>query len=465
MFPYFYRGCICPGIALILCSASLTGASQPVNIPGFSDAEQQFFFVSRTGNQFQRSLNKTFIFIEGYYLPAPLIPEVRKLFFKSQNSEKSKRQLSEFLNTHADTPVIFTIKYPSLYRSFYPRGVRRGDCIPLSQVRQWQFADTETERASSSLPPEKPYSVDANLQNTVKPPSWVAPKGISTSTIALWTIDIDRHFSAPWDLRFKPGLDSLFHALKLSGESLGARRIRFEFFEQPLLGSIYARVYDHYVDSIYHQLARDSIRPDESERFINAMAVIIRNRFPYFSNTLLSQGIIRDMLDCDNTSFLVYDVGRKAGISVSIAFLPYHALAVVGDYAYETTNGDYFPKDELGSNYQYVFGMSPDPDTIISKLATYELSNYLIRIGQTEKALDMIRIGLAQFPEDPYMLYTLGNIYSLLGMHLSAFQAFHKATNIVPDDTSIRSKLEQERLLLKLHDRTDQSEKITLLTR
>lgn len=464
MSPLICRFCLCPGIALLLFSGSLTWASEPEKIPGFTDTEKQFYFVSRTGKQLQRSSKKSVDFIEGYYIPAPLIVEVRRIFFRSQHSEKWKRDLSSFLDEHADSLVVFTIRYASLYRSFYPQGVRRGDCIPLSQVNQWNFTEPMNARAPSSELPDTSDPGYTHSQGPGTHPFLVASKVPPSSAIAIWNLDIESHFSKPWNPYFKHRIDSLFKALRISGESLGARRIRFEFFEQPLPGSIYARVYDHYVDSICLQLARDSIRPDESERFIRAMSVIIRNRFAYSSNTLLSQGIIRNTLDCDNTSFLVYDVGKKAGIRVSIAFLPYHALAVVGGYAYETTNGEYFPKEALSQRYAHMFGMSADPDSINAKLATFELSNYLIRIGQTEKALDIVRIGLNWFPEDPYLLYTLGNIQSLQGMHLASYQSFLKAKKIVPDDPSILSHLEQERVLLKLQYRTDQLEKLTLLT-
>ncbi|MCX6279004.1 MAG: hypothetical protein NT004_13060 [Bacteroidetes bacterium] len=119
---------------------------------------------------------------------------------------------------------------------------------------------------------------------------------------------------------------------------------------QPVTKTLYyyTSMYIHYVDSIVNILKQNPlIKPGKYEDFIVNVSRIIPKRFKYGANAQLWIGIRRDRLDCDNTAYLVYDIGKKLGFEVSVVALYCHAMVVVGNYAYETTNRTYFPKKQF----------------------------------------------------------------------------------------------------------------------
>lgn len=166
------------------------------------------------------------------------------------------------------------------------------------------------------------------------------PETIKQSEVCYhpWGRDYKNPYRKPVLKNMDIFLSSLLKNLTKYSPYLGAQRIRLELYDSPILAAFYAEMYIHYVDSI-SIILKDSlkIKPGESERFIQETSGIIPLRFKYSINYLLWEGICKNKLDCDNTAWLVFDLGRKLGMKVSVVFLRLHAIVLVGNYAYETT--------------------------------------------------------------------------------------------------------------------------------
>ena len=201
-------------------------------------------------------------------------------------------------------------------------------------------------------------------------------------------------------------------------------------------------MYLHYVDSIC-AILKDSLKisPGESERFIQEVSSIIPVRFKYSSNFLLWEGICKNQFDCDNTAWLVYDLGCKLGMKVSVVLLWRHVMVLVGDYAYETTINSYYKKEYIYKEYHDVFLISSNPDSINALIAIYEISNFLAINGEYQKARTFVMEGLKYFPEDPQLLQTMGDVYTFLEDYDNAFNFYYQAYQKLPDELYIGLKL------------------------
>jgi hypothetical protein len=214
-----------------------------------------------------------------------------------------------------------------------------------------------------------------------------------------WDTDEQIDSQRSYDPSFAHFADSLFVHISDFSDYLGAQRIKLELFDQPFAADFYSTIYIHYVDSIVNILKKNPlIKPGEYENFITAISQIITNRFKYRANTLLWKGIRRDRLDCDNTAYMVYDVGKKLGFEVLIVAVWGHALVVVGDYAFETTKREYFPKEQLTEHYSPIYWITSDPKKIHAFISIFELTLYLEEIKEYKKAEDFKKIGPRYFP-------------------------------------------------------------------
>ena len=227
---------------------------------------------------------------------------------------------------------------------------------------------------------------------------------------------------------------------------LGAQRIRLELYDNPILAAFYAEMYVHYMDSIYHIL-KDSlnIKPGESERFIRVTSSILPVRFTYSVNFFLWQGICKNQFDCDNYSYLVYDLGKKLGMEISLVVLRSHVIAIVGEFAYETIGNSYFKKKDLEKEYDDVIMISSNRDSINALVAIYEISNFLKINGEYQKAKIFVTEGLKYFPDNPLLIKTMGDVYNSLEDYANALKCYCRANKKSPDDQYIGLKMNTAR--------------------
>ncbi|MBU0586496.1 tetratricopeptide repeat protein [Candidatus Micrarchaeota archaeon] len=170
----------------------------------------------------------------------------------------------------------------------------------------------------------------------------------------------------------------------------------------------YARRYQDLVDSIAKTLKEDlKIKPREHERFITEVWGMMNGnlKIRYGNNKFgfISESLATNQWDCDNSAFFVFDVARKLGIDAKLAYTSGHTLITIGNFAFETVNGNYlFSFDNFYLKHYYGF--------------------YLI--GSDDLA-------------DGIAYYTLGGAYHIDNNHLLAVQNYSKAIKLGINDASI----------------------------
>jgi len=178
-------------------------------------------------------------------------------------------------------------------------------------------------------------------------------------------------------------------------ELAGVRRIMIELEGKPEVKE-FCRRYSNLVDSISDILKEDlKIQPHEEQRFITEVWGIIKgnlnikkgeNRFGFLWESLETK-----KWDCDNSSFLVFDVAKKLEINAKMASLPGHVLIVTDNFYFETAKGKpksacYHPIDELKTAYPVVYGITSDVE-VIQSITYFTLGNAYRAQGLYEKAI------------------------------------------------------------------------------
>lgn len=385
-------------------------------------------YVGFVGRKMIKPFRRMDNVVEIYRLPQAVITQLKKLQFSPdrynyKNIQKQQLLLASF----NDSCQVYLINSPVKYKYFYPQGLKKGMVISGNELSHWDFADKLDIKQLNTFGHEKPDSLSAvtqtsfledatetdmpenNEKETVNPgenKSGTLPMtvpavvpGTRAYQFHPWDTGENLDSHTPYDPSFSRFADSLYKHISGFSGYLGAQRIKLELFDQPFAADFYSGIYIHYVDSIANILKKNPlIQPGEYERFITEIAQIITTRFKYGANTMLWKGIRRDRLDCDNTAYLVYDVGKKLGFEVLIVSVWGHALAVVGDYAYETTRREYFPKENLPKHYTTIYWITSDPKKIHAFLSIFELTIYLEDIKEDKKAEDFKKIGPRYFP-------------------------------------------------------------------
>ena len=396
-------------------SAVLTSNKPPKEI---------LIYIGFVGRKMIKLHHSTEFVVEVYRLPSAVVMQLNKLQFSPDCYDyKSLQKQQLLLSSLKDSCRVYGINNPVKYKYFYPQGLKKGMVIPGNEFSNWDFAEMIDIKRLVEIRPEKPDSAPAIIQSPVaepdqqetkepenKNPGGLIPEagsmttpyivpGIRTYVFYPWDTDAKIDSDTPYNPSFDHFIDSLFLHLSDFSEYLGAQRIKLELYDQPLAATFYANVYIHYVDSIVNVLKHNPlIKPGDYENFILYTSEIVPKRFKYGANIRLWQGIRRDRLDCDNTAYLVYDIGKKLGFEISVVFVPGHALVVAGDYAYETTRRDYFPKEQLKDHYSIIYMISPDPKLIHAMLSILEIAIVLEEKNEHMKANDFKKILPRYFP-------------------------------------------------------------------
>ena len=422
-------------LSLILFTGFITGNSCFANNSEFGvedktpnqQEKKTLYYIGFAGRKMIKSLKKTEYVVEVYKLPGAIVMQLNKLQFSAKHyNYKAVKKQQLLLASHKDSCKVYSISNRLKYKYFYPCGLKNGMTIQENEFLKWDFVNqldfnkpvvTPGKSDSALAITLEPLPVIDLLENSekvnnssenVKPETgnqtgqFIVP-GMRTYVFYPWDpnakIDSDTSYSPS----FAPFIDSLF--LHISGYSdyLGAQRIKLELFDQPFVADFYANMYIHYVDSIVNILKLNPlIKSGEYENFILYTSEIVTKRFKYGANSRLWQGIRKDRLDCDNTAYLVYDIGKKLGFEISVVFVPGHALVIAGDYAYETTRRDYFPKEQLKDHYSIIYLISSDPKLIHAMLSILEIAIVLEEKNEYKKANDFKIILQRYFPGMKY---------------------------------------------------------------
>jgi len=409
-----------------------------------------FIYISFAGRRYFKQAMKSEYIIETYRVPMAVYYDLKRLTSRPDKEKTSSdKKINRILYPYQEEMKTYGIKHQVKFKQFYPRGLQSGDFISEQEFDNWNFIEPFYIASKIWVIKAKPDSMalityfdsirDSNLARVNNNPDQFSQPEVCYRP---W----DRDYITPYRKPVLKDMDAfvtgLMKDLTKYSPCLGAQRIRLELYDNPILAAFYAEMYLHYVDSIYHIL-KDSlnIKPGESERFIQEASSIIPVRFKYASNSLLWEGVCKNKLDCDNTAYLVYDLGIKLGMEVSVVLLRYHAIALVGEYAYETTGTSYFYKKDLKKEYEDVFLISSNRDSINAIVAVYELSNFLKVNGEYDKAMILVREGLKYFPDDPTLLQTMGDIFNLLEDYANAFNCYYRANQKLPNDLYIALNL------------------------
>lgn len=421
----------------------------------------ELIYICYAGKRRIKTLKKSVPVIEAYRLPFKVVSKIIKLQkpghgYVPRLAAKQKKILDSWQNAC----ITYIIQDNSRYKSFYPKGLKKGDYLSANEFNQWDFCklpETEIIEKKQKTMHDSLLRVE-DLANLDSPPETVPvsdtlPKyTLQTSLFRPWDLTGSEINRKPYDPSFDTFIDSLFRNFTKLSSCLGAQRILIELYDQPLAGAFYATMYTHYVDSIT-AIMKDghNVKPDEIVRFISEVSQIIPNRFPYGINHELWRGIRRNRMDCDNTAFLVYDIGTKLGFIVNLVVVYGHALVIIGDYAYETTEDRYYPKESVGSKYGTIYLNTSDPKKVHAQLTCWSSAFQWIEDGDYEKARALLKTGLRALPDNPLMMMTLGDIYSSLNKHDKALDCYLTLLLKKKDDPVLISKINYEKVYLSRH--------------
>lgn len=410
-----------------------------------NDTFQDYFYYVSSANKIRKHSGTKDYQIEVYRLPEKYYRILKKQEARKLNKiMRAKDKIERLLHPFYQSREVLTVNDEGKYRQFYPGGLRSGDCIGEAEFRNWDFVEHENEEVSNPLLCLKLTNDTLNFKSYLDSVKMLAEtlQGNTTERGAakVHFFDVrnpqyENPYRNPLISEFDSLLPILMKNLYRYSPLLGAQRIRLELFDNPVLAAYYSELYTYYVDSLFNILKTNfQIKPGESERFIQAVSSIIPARFPYSVNYLLWEGMNKNKLDCDNTAYLVFDIGRKLGMDVSIVLVRLHAVAIVGDFVYETTCQQYYHKSDLRSIYPNVFLVSSNNDSINIMAAIYEISLFLEENGEIQKAKVFAAAALKVFPDDPQLEQSMGDIYSCEGNYENAFEYYTKASQKLPDD-------------------------------
>lgn len=425
---------------------------------------ERLIYIRFAGKKKIKSVDKVIPVIEVINVSSQELASIKKNQVKpKRNNNRSTGQESK--NKSSDSIQLFEIVSPEKYKSFYPYGLRTGNFISAKEFNQWNFvrpvrefnrADLtrnlnsyNTSKAKSELSKDKKFW-EQNIFKTMIMndsvqqefiPGYRSDNPDNEITVRFYPWELDESLTAKTrdNVKFYHLMDSILIKYKKYSGYLGPLRIHLELYNQQDTADLFSGLYMHYTDSIAKVLIKLGIKPGDSEKFISEISKIITTRFPYRANLFLSQGIRDGRLDCDNTAFLVYDVGHKLGINVSLVAVPCHVLAIVGNFAYETTKRKWYPVDELKKNYNKIYMISSDPAILTSSCSLFELSLFFWYRFEHDKKVIILELACRNNPDDPNLLEALGDGYSMLDKQYLAKTCYIMALLFFPDNERLKN--------------------------
>lgn len=140
--------------------------------------------------------------------------------------------------------------------------------------------------------------------------------------------------------------------------------------------------------------------------------------------------------DCDNSSFLVYDIAKLLGMNASLIYVPNaprHAFVAFKKFFFETTNGKYYPMESMLRYYPINQILTESQIQSITYLtrsrAYYRVGNYERAIEDCTKAIELNPDGMGT---ETYL--GRGGIYWKQGKYKEAIEDFTKAIDSNPNN-------------------------------
>ncbi|NIP37914.1 MAG: tetratricopeptide repeat protein [Candidatus Dadabacteria bacterium] len=205
---------------------------------------------------------------------------------------------------------------------------------------------------------------------------------------------------------------------------------------------------------------RDKYRRWQTEDIFKTIYIdLLNSGYDYKSNDLLSYGLVKGRLDCDNYTLIYYAIAQEMGFPIYIINLPKHTTLLwdtdgrhdplnksnpvnEGDFYWETTLG------EIRTDEQYIAARRIDTESIksgvfLNKIRSENmyavLHNYLaaghIESNEFNKALDEINTAIKLDPKFPEAYNNKGIIHSNMKDFADAVKSYDKALSLHPNFT------------------------------
>ena len=213
----------------------------------------------------------------------------------------------------------------------------------------------------------------------------------------------------------------------------GVRRILVELAAQPDSAQFYSRKYAVLIDEIAAAL-QDSLgsAPVENRRLLAVLWRIMQSRFSFADDTkFMSNSLMANAWDCDNSSTVAYDVLRKLGFSPEAIILSGHVLLQNQWLDFETRTGEIYSHDSIGFHYSSPVDATPGIGALMVS-AYLELGNRDADSSRFESAIWNYQIAISINPGDPNPHNNLGRAYECLGKYGDALREYSIAISLAP---------------------------------
>ena len=222
----------------------------------------------------------------------------------------------------------------------------------------------------------------------------------------------------------------------------GVRSILVALADQPDSAQFYAHKYVLLVDEIAAALQGSMGASCAENRQRMAMLwKIMQSRFSFANDTkFISNSLMTNLWDCDNSAAVAYDVLRKLGFSPETIILSGHFLLTHQGLDFETKTGEIYSHDSIGFYYPPPVAIS-GIDAFIA-LAYFELGNRdsdsagadSTRIDSSlyGSAIRNYKKAISLNYNDPNAHANLGLACAAIGQHESALQEFSTAIELSP---------------------------------
>src|SRR3989344_6985638 len=241
------------------------------------------------------------------------------------------------------------------------------------------------------------------------------------------------------------GLTQMTLAQVQVAESLyaGAQRLKLELEGRQQDYAGYLARYCAMVDDIASQLSALGVSPSDEPKFFREFLRIFKERYWFReANKLVNDRLFLFLddhwADCDNSSFVAFDVGRKLGMDIWLVSAigrfgadEGHVFVEGKNYAFETTTGESYPKDEIYGRFNRIERITQSLSEAQS--ITYSsLGDDCFQQGRFREAILFYTKSLELVPSSTTQLYNRGNSYLALNEFESAEADFARALALEP---------------------------------
>ncbi len=226
----------------------------------------------------------------------------------------------------------------------------------------------------------------------------------------------------------------------LKHEPIGTGRIFIELEEEPGKAMEDSRKYSGLALEIVKALEKEGIDKLEEKRFMMHALALMKRRFqiiygdPEFG--LLSKSLETSKWDCDNSSFLMFDVARELGIKMNVVVVQEHVFVRTENFFFQTTTGSIRSISEMKDRFPRIYLDTSDPEKI--QAVSYNNKGVMqAEKGDFEKAVSSFTTAIVIAPNYATAYINLGVAHHSLGRYELASVDYEKAFEIDPGSCSL----------------------------